>query len=99
DFPNMFWGLGAQILRTAKLVKAHPGCYGIHLTNFSCGPDSFIEHFYRHIMGEKPYLILELDEHSAVAGVVTRLEAFKNVIQNEHNQTLSNWQEIKCRAS
>ncbi|MBW2392612.1 MAG: CoA activase, partial [Deltaproteobacteria bacterium] len=99
DFPNMFWGLGAQILRTAKLVKAHPGCYGIHLTNFSCGPDSFIEHFYRHVMGEKPYLILELDEHSAVAGVVTRLEAFKNVIQNEHNQTLSNWQEIKCRAS
>jgi len=99
DFPNMFWGLGAQILRTAKLVKAHSGCYGIHLTNFSCGPDSFIEHFYRHVMGEKPYLILELDEHSAVAGVITRLEAFKNVIQNEHNQTLSNWQEIKCRAS
>jgi predicted nucleotide-binding protein (sugar kinase/HSP70/actin superfamily) len=50
-------------------------------------------------MGEKPYLILELDEHSAVAGVITRLEAFKNVIQNEHNQTLSNWQEMKCRAS
>jgi predicted nucleotide-binding protein (sugar kinase/HSP70/actin superfamily) len=99
DFPNMFWGLGAQILRTAKLAKAHSGCYGIHLTNFSCGADSFIEHFYRHIMGEKPYLILELDEHSAVAGVITRLEAFKNVIQNEHNQTLSNWQEMKCRAS
>jgi predicted nucleotide-binding protein (sugar kinase/HSP70/actin superfamily) len=99
DFPNMFWGLGAQILRTAKLAKAHAGSYGIHLTNFSCGADSFIEHFYRHIMGEKPYLILELDEHSAVAGVITRLEAFKNVIQNEHNQTLSKWQEMKCRAS
>ncbi|MEE9121077.1 MAG: acyl-CoA dehydratase activase [Syntrophobacteria bacterium] len=99
DFPDMYWGLGAQILRTAKLVKAHSGCYGIHLTNFSCGADSFIEHFYRHVMGEKPYLILELDEHSAVAGVITRLEAFKNVIQNEHNQTLSNWQEMKCRAS
>jgi predicted nucleotide-binding protein (sugar kinase/HSP70/actin superfamily) len=95
----MFWGLGAQILRTAKLVKAHSGCYGIHLTNFSCGADSFIEHFYRHVMGEKPYLILELDEHSAVAGVITRLEAFKNVIQNEHQQTLSKWQEMKCRAS
>jgi predicted nucleotide-binding protein (sugar kinase/HSP70/actin superfamily) len=33
-------------------------------------------------MGSKPYLILELDEHSAVAGVMTRLEAFKNVIEN-----------------
>jgi predicted nucleotide-binding protein (sugar kinase/HSP70/actin superfamily) len=33
-------------------------------------------------MGTKPSLILELDEHSAVAGVMTRLEAFKNVIDN-----------------
>jgi predicted nucleotide-binding protein (sugar kinase/HSP70/actin superfamily) len=33
-------------------------------------------------MGEKPYLILELDEHSGVAGVMTRLEAFKNVVYN-----------------
>ena len=33
-------------------------------------------------MGDKAYLILELDEHSAVAGVMTRLEAYKNVIDN-----------------
>jgi predicted nucleotide-binding protein (sugar kinase/HSP70/actin superfamily) len=33
-------------------------------------------------MGDKPCLILELDEHSAAAGVMTRLEAYKNVIEN-----------------
>ena len=33
-------------------------------------------------MGNKAYLILELDEHSAVAGAMTRLEAYKNVIEN-----------------
>jgi predicted nucleotide-binding protein (sugar kinase/HSP70/actin superfamily) len=82
DFPSMYWGLGAQILRTAKFVERHPSYFGLHLTNFSCGADSFIEHFYKHIMGEKPYLILELDEHSAVAGAMTRLEAYKNVIEN-----------------
>ena len=82
DFPSMYWGLGAQILRTAKLIKNHPNYFGLHITNFSCGADSFIEHFYKYIMGEKPYLILELDEHSAVAGVMTRLEAYKNVIEN-----------------
>jgi predicted nucleotide-binding protein (sugar kinase/HSP70/actin superfamily) len=59
-----------------------PNCFGLHLTNFGCGADSFIEHFYKHIMGDKAYLILELDEHSAAAGVMTRLEAFKNVIEN-----------------
>lgn len=82
DFPSMYWGLGAQILRTAKAVERHSSCFGLHLTNFGCGADSFLEHFYRHIMGDKPYLILELDEHSAVAGAMTRLEAYKNVIEN-----------------
>jgi predicted nucleotide-binding protein (sugar kinase/HSP70/actin superfamily) len=82
DFPSMYWGLGAQIIRTAKFMKERPQCFGLHLTNFGCGPDSFIEHFYKHVMGDKPYLILELDEHSAVAGVMTRLAAYKNVIDN-----------------
>ena len=82
DFPNMYWGFGTQILKTAKFTKKIPHYFGLHLTNFGCGADSFIEHFYKFIMGAKAYLILELDEHSAVAGVMTRLEAFKNVIEN-----------------
>jgi predicted CoA-substrate-specific enzyme activase len=82
DFPSMYWGLGAQVLRTAKFIEGHPNYFGLHITNFSCGADSFIEHFYKYIMGDKPYLILELDEHSAVAGVMTRLEAYQNVIEN-----------------
>jgi predicted CoA-substrate-specific enzyme activase len=82
DFPNMYWGLGAQILRTAKFIRDYPHLFGLHMTNFSCGADSFVEHFYRYIMGDQPYLILEVDEHSAVAGMMTRLEAFKNVVEN-----------------
>ncbi|MBW1801999.1 MAG: CoA activase, partial [Deltaproteobacteria bacterium] len=82
DFPSMYWGFGAQVLRTAKFIKGQPNFFGLHITNFSCGADSFIEHFYKYIMAEKPYLILELDEHSAVAGMMTRLEAFKNVVEN-----------------
>jgi predicted CoA-substrate-specific enzyme activase len=81
-FRHMYWGLGAQILKTANVVKNQPNVFGLHLTNFGCGADSFIEHFYRFIMGRKPYLILELDEHSATAGVMTRLEAYRNVIEN-----------------
>jgi predicted nucleotide-binding protein (sugar kinase/HSP70/actin superfamily) len=82
EFPSMYWGLGARILRTARVVSATPNYFGLHLTNFGCGADSFIEHFYKHIMGSKASLILELDEHSAAAGVMTRLEAFQNVIHN-----------------
>lgn len=82
EFSSMYWGIGAQILRTAKLISAIPHFFGLHMTNFGCGADSFIEHFYKYIMGEKASLILELDEHSAAAGIMTRLEAFQHVIGN-----------------
>jgi len=78
----MYWGLGARILRATKKIARTPNWFGVHLTNFSCGPDSFIEHFYGHVLNDKPFLILELDEHSAVAGMLTRIEAFQNVVKN-----------------
>ncbi len=88
DFPSMYWGLGAGILRTARYISRRPNYFGLHLTNFSCGADSFLEHFYKKIMGSAPYLILELDEHSAVAGLMTRIEAFKNVIDNSMQEMM-----------
>jgi predicted CoA-substrate-specific enzyme activase len=87
EFSSMFWGLGAQILKTATIVAQNSNYYGLHLTNFGCGADSFVEHFYKSIMGDKAHLILELDEHSAAAGVMTRLEAYKNVIENSMQAT------------
>lgn len=80
-FRGMYWGLGGRILRAATLTAGTPNLFGVHLGNFSCGPDSFLEHFYGHIMGDKPYLLLELDEHSAAAGMITRMEAFANVVR------------------
>ncbi len=71
-----YWAYGQDILRTAELIKRDDRLYGIYLSNFSCGPDSFLSSFFKDIMGEKPCLLLELDEHSADAGVITRLEAF-----------------------
>ncbi len=89
DFKRMFWGQGARIIRTAKRILRTPNWYGLHLTNFSCGADSFIEHFYRHLLREKPSLILELDEHSAVAGLLTRVEAYRNVVKNLQEKRLA----------
>jgi predicted nucleotide-binding protein (sugar kinase/HSP70/actin superfamily) len=90
EYPRMYWGLGAKILRTAKFIARTPNFYGMHLTNFSCGADSFIEHFYRHVLQDKPSLILELDEHSAVAGMLTRIEAYRNVVKNLQQGTHAN---------
>jgi predicted nucleotide-binding protein (sugar kinase/HSP70/actin superfamily) len=41
-----------------------------------CGPDSFLCSYFRRLMGTKPYLELEVDDHTAEAGMLTRCEAF-----------------------
>ena len=76
--PNMYWPFGQHILESAQLVKNHPNLYAIFLTHHCCGPDSMLVHFFREIMDGKPYLNIEVDEHSSDVGVITRVEAFVN---------------------
>ena len=77
-----YWRFGQKISSAAEILRNHPNLFGIYITNFSCGPDSFILHFFRDILKGKPYLEIEIDEHSADAGVVTRLEAFLDSLKN-----------------
>jgi len=72
---NMFWNLGRKIIAAAKLVKKHDNLHIIYITNFKCGPDSFIKHFIRVASG-KPFLSLQFDGHSNDAGMMTRCEAY-----------------------
>ncbi len=77
---HMYWGMGQLILKAARFVKEHPQLFGTYITNFSCGPDSFIIGYFREIMGRKPSLTLELDSHTADAGLETRIEAFLDIV-------------------
>jgi predicted CoA-substrate-specific enzyme activase len=86
DLENMYWGYGQKILRAARFIKSRKNYYAIYLTSFGCGPDSFITHFFKKVMGDKPYLQLEIDEHSADAGMITRLEAFIDSIKNAKSE-------------
>jgi predicted CoA-substrate-specific enzyme activase len=79
-FPNMYWYYGQQDVKAASLLKKEDNLYVTYITNFSCAPDSFILHYIKWIMGHKPFLVLELDSHSADAGVDTRVEAFLDII-------------------
>ena len=74
--PNMYWKYGQKILATSEVLKKHKNLFGIYVSNFGCGPDSFILHFFKKNLEGKPFLMIELDEHSADAGVITRCEAF-----------------------
>lgn len=77
---NMTWAVGQEILKAASFVKKHPQLFGTYITNFSCGPDSFLIGYFRDIMKTKPSLTLELDSHSADAGINTRIEAFLDIV-------------------
>jgi len=73
--PNMYWYLGFRILQTAKFVSNYPNLDIIYITNFKCGPDSYIKHFVGDAL-KKPYLTLQFDAHMNDAGVITRCEAY-----------------------
>src|SRR3990172_5742802 len=79
---DMYWKSGQRILATARLINDNPNLYAIYLTNFGCGPDSFITHFFKDRAKDKPFLQLEIDEHSADAGAITRCEAFLDSLRN-----------------
>ncbi|MDY7032995.1 MAG: acyl-CoA dehydratase activase [Thermodesulfobacteriota bacterium] len=79
---HMYWKYGQRFLGAAQMIKSNPNLYAIYITNFACGPDSFISHFFRNKIKEKPYLQIEIDEHSADVGAITRLEAFLDTLEN-----------------
>jgi predicted CoA-substrate-specific enzyme activase len=75
DFPHMYWKYGQKILAGAGIVAEKPNLHALYITNFRCGPDSFISKFFDRLLGE-PYLTIEIDQHSSDVGAITRCEAF-----------------------
>ncbi|MBN1685404.1 MAG: activase [Spirochaetales bacterium] len=80
-FENMYWYYGQQNMKATALLAGEPNLYVAYISNFSCAPDSFMLHYVKWLMGTKPFLILELDSHSADAGIDTRVEAFLDIIE------------------
>jgi predicted CoA-substrate-specific enzyme activase len=72
---NMYWNYGRKILQAARVVGRYPNLHIIYITNFKCGPDSYIKHYIREAAG-KPFLVLQFDGHANDAGVITRCEAY-----------------------
>ncbi len=77
----MFWANGQRIMKAAQFVSQHDKLFGFYITNFSCGPDSFLLNYFRSAMGGKPSLTLELDQHTANAGIDTRIEAALEIME------------------
>jgi predicted nucleotide-binding protein (sugar kinase/HSP70/actin superfamily) len=71
------WYFVTKILETAKVISNTRNLYPVLITAFKCAPDSFIIEYFKKIFNacNKPYLILQIDEHDSNMGYETRIEA------------------------
>jgi predicted CoA-substrate-specific enzyme activase len=75
------WQLNRQQVRALHVTARQPGIHPILVSNFGCGPDAFATKHLEQKLGARPRLFLEFDEHRGEAGLVTRLEAFADEIE------------------
>jgi predicted nucleotide-binding protein (sugar kinase/HSP70/actin superfamily) len=73
--PNMYWNSGRRILAAARIARRHSNLHLVYISNFKCGPDSYIKSFVDEAAG-KPSLVLQFDGHANDAGFITRCEAY-----------------------
>ena len=76
------WHFANQILNAVALAHRHPNLFLLCMSTFSCTIDAFTHSMLASELGAKPYLILEIDSHTADAGVQTRIEAFLDIVRN-----------------
>ncbi len=86
QFQDVYWGYGQKLLQAAWQIRRQPGVYPLWLSVYSCGPDSFLLHFFQYLAQGKPYTILESDAYTGQAGFKTRVEAFLYGVKNYQPQ-------------
>lgn len=81
QMPKMYWIQGQKKLTAIELLNKNKNLFGIDITYFACGPDTQINQQMR-CRTKKPFLTVEMDEHTGDAGIDTRLQAFFNTVKS-----------------
>lgn len=81
QMPKMYWIQGQKKLTAIELLNKNKNLFGIDITYFACGPDTQINQQMR-CRTKKPFLTVEMDEHTGDAGINTRLQAFFNTVKS-----------------
>ena len=97
NYRNMYWPNGQKIIAAAQLVADKKNLHAVYISNFRCGPDSFIWHYVTEELKGKPFLHLEIDEHSADAGMITRIEAFLDSLNGAEKNEKKNFEIFRPR--
>ena len=83
---EIYWSSGREIVGSLFHFLSGRVDGAVFLTSFKCGIDALLQEFIRRRLKLKggasiPLLVLSLDEHSGREGLTTRLEAFRDVME------------------
>lgn len=82
---ELFWTLSKRVLGAGLYYLQHPDEVDgiIVLSSFGCGLESLIADMLERSArrAEFPFMLLTVDEHSGEAGIVTRVEAFIDMVK------------------
>jgi predicted nucleotide-binding protein (sugar kinase/HSP70/actin superfamily) len=85
---EIYWSSGREIVG-ALFHFLRGGVDGVvFLTSFKCGIDALLQEFIKRSLKVQggssiPFLVLSFDEHTGREGLMTRLEAFRDVIESQ----------------
>ena len=87
---EIHWRYAARVMAAAQVVAQTRGLYPVLVTSFKCSPDAFVQDYFKKLMAahDKPFLVLELDEHDSSVGYETRIEAAVRAFRNHHRSAV-----------
>ncbi|OGP72066.1 MAG: hypothetical protein A2W09_09475 [Deltaproteobacteria bacterium RBG_16_50_11] len=91
---EIYWSSGREIVGALFHFLSGDADGVIFLTSFKCGIDALLQEFIKRTLKVRggscaPFLILSFDEHTGREGMTTRLEAFRDVMDEKKKSQMS----------
>lgn len=86
---RVFWTLGRLMVGSSLYLDSEDRVDGIvYLACFGCGPDSLVGEIIERKMQKIPFMMITMDEHTGEAGLITRLEAFCDMLRRRRQMRI-----------
>ena len=82
------WHYTQGVMAAAEDAIRRGDRYLCNISCFSCGPDAILHHRLRYLLEGRPSCFLEIDSHTAHAGIETRIGAFLDIIEASRQRRL-----------
>ncbi len=91
------WHFTQVATSAIRYANEHEDAYICYLSCYSCNPDAVIYHRIRQDLEGQPFCFLEIDSHTADAGIVTRIGAFLDIIEARRQSGAQNLRILPAR--